>query len=172
MGVPNFAWTGHVCKIHNVKFLLFNSSLVINRLLANLITAIHRVTVTKHPPTIDRVDDMANSQHFNEVEGKQVLATEFLDHQFPLRIGTHAEVSCYLVYFEHLMAIRTDGTTTSLVTPSQFQDSDGCLDGPNVVSLSDGSTHVEIRLCNAPKSAQEHHSCIQDVRIDTVLATG
>lgn len=113
---------------------------------------------------------MAISQQIGSNNSNEAPATVFLDQQFPLRSGTHGEVCCYLVYFDHLMAIKTDGTTTSLVTPSQFQDSDGSLDGPNAITLSDGTTHVEIRLCNGQKANQELHPCIEDVRIDTVLA--
>lgn len=114
---------------------------------------------------------MTISQQFDINATPRAPATEFLDHQFPLRDGTHKDVCSYLVYFDHLMAIKTDGSTTSLVTPSQFQDSDGCLDGPTAILLSDGSTHVEIRLCNAPKTKAAAHACIDDIRINTVLAT-
>jgi len=97
-------------------------------------------------------------------------ATEFLDRQFPLRSGTHKEVSTYLVYFEHLMVIKNDGSTSSLVKPSQFMDADGSLDGPSAITLCDGDTQVQIRLAN--RCAGAAHACIEDVRIETVLSAG
>jgi len=99
-------------------------------------------------------------------------ASEFLDRQFPLRSGTHQDVSTYLVYFDHLMAIKTDGTTTSLVKPSQFTDADGCLDGPTAITLADGDTQVQIRLASSGGRNNGRHPCIDDVRIETVLRAG
>jgi len=96
-------------------------------------------------------------------------ATEFLDQQFPLRAGTHNDVSTYLVYFDHLMAIKTDGSTTCLVNAAQFMDADGSLDGPNAITLSDGDTQVQIRLRACSGIEGRNHPCIDDIRIETVL---
>ena len=109
-------------------------------------------------PEITQIDDVT-----------QASATQLLDRQFPLRSGTHKEVSTYLVYFDHLMAIKTDGSTTSLVTPSQFHSSDGSLDGPNFIVLNDGQTQVQIRMRHCRKADNTLHPCIDDVRFETVL---
>ncbi len=112
---------------------------------------------------------MGTQETTSTADFTQAPATEILDRQFPLISGTHKDVSTYLVYFDHLMAIKTDGTTTSLVTPSQFQDADGSLDGPNAIVLSNGDTSVQIRLRNCA-SSNAPHPCIDDVRIETVLS--
>jgi len=99
----------------------------------------------------------------------QVSATELLDLHFPLRSGTHSEVSTYLVYFDHLMAIQTDGSTTSLVTPSQFDSADGSLDGPCAIVLDNGETRVQIRMRSCRKEDNSLHPCIEDMRVRTLL---
>ena len=96
-------------------------------------------------------------------------ATQLLDRQFPLRSGTHNYVSTYLVYFEHLLAIKTDGSTTCLVTPSQFQYADGSLDGPNAIVLNDGYTQVQIRMRHCRNANNTLHPCIDEVGIKTTL---
>ncbi len=113
---------------------------------------------------------MGTLEATNTADFTNAPATEFLDRQFPLRSGTHQDVSTYLVYFDHLMAIKKDGSTTSLVTPSQFQDADGSLDGPNAIVLSNGDTQVQIRLRSCRTANGAPHPCIDDVRIETVLA--
>jgi len=114
---------------------------------------------------------MGTNEAFNLANNSEAPATDFLDSQFPLRSGTHQDVSTYLVYFDHLMAIKTDGSTTSLVKSSQFFDADGCLDGPNAITLKDGDTQVQIRLAVCRGKNGAPHPCIDDVRIETVLPT-
>jgi len=113
---------------------------------------------------------MGTNEAINLADMTDAPATDFLDRQFPLRSGTHQDVSTYLVYFDHLMAIKTDGSTTSLVKASQFLDADGCLDGPNSITLKDGETEVQIRLCVCRGQNGAPHPCIDDVRIETVLS--
>ena len=100
----------------------------------------------------------------------KVAATNFLDKKFPLRTGTHSDLRTYLVYFDHLMAIKTDGSTTSLVTPSQFHDADGSLDGPTTISLHADETHVQIHLQACQNGADAQHPCIDRVYVEMVLS--
>lgn len=71
-------------------------------------------------------------------------AIEMLDGVFPLVRGSHATVRTYLVYFDHLLAIQADGTSTGLANPSQFREAGGCEECPQSVLLQNGSLMVEI----------------------------
>ncbi len=113
---------------------------------------------------------MGNNDAINSADFSNAAVTDFLDKQFPLRTGTHSDVRSYLVYFDHLMAIRTDGSTTSLVTPAQFQDADGSLDGPTAISLSSGDTQVQIHLQNCSLRSDNQHPCIDKVHVEMVLS--
>ena len=108
-------------------------------------------------PTTIRISDLNHD-----------AATTFLDRKFPLRRGSHSEVSSYLLYFDHLLAISNDGTITSMVTGSHFISSDGSLDGPCEFVLNDGYTQVHVRLRRCRKSDNSLHPCIEDMRIENV----
>jgi len=113
---------------------------------------------------------MGTKDKINQEDFSNANITRLLDAQFPLRSGTHSDVKTYLVYFDHLMVIKTDGTTTSLVTPSQFQGADGSLDGPTAISLSTGETQVRIHLQNCQSSLDAQHPCIDKVHVEMVLS--
>lgn len=113
---------------------------------------------------------MGTNDVINRTDFSNAAVTDFLDSQFPLRSGTHSDVRTYLVYFDHLMAIKSDGSTTSLVTPSQFQDADGSLDGPTAISLSTGETLVQIHLQRCQSGAAKQHPCIEKVHVEMVLS--
>lgn len=113
---------------------------------------------------------MGTNDVINQADFSNPAVTSLLDEQFPLRSGTHSDVRAYLVYFDHLMVIKTDGSTTSLVTPSQFQDADGSLDGPTAVSLSNGNTRVRIHLQNCQSGADAQHPCIDKVQVELLLS--
>ena len=71
-------------------------------------------------------------------------AIEMLDSVFPLVSGSHATVKTYLVYFDHLLAIQADGTSTGLASPSQFVEAGGCEECPQSVLLQNGTLMIEI----------------------------
>jgi len=113
---------------------------------------------------------MSTTNVIHQDDFTNTAVTSFLDKKFPLRTGTHNDVVTYLVYFDHLMAIKTDGSTTSLVTPSQFKDADSSLDGPTTISLHADETHVQIHLQACQNSAGTQHPCIDKVYVETVLS--
>lgn len=112
---------------------------------------------------------MGTEDIFNQDEFSSAAITGILDKHFPLRSGSHRDVKAYLVYFAHLMAIKSDGSTTSLITPSQFQNADGSLDGPTAISLSTGETHVQIHIKNCQSGVSIQHPCIDQVHLNMVL---
>jgi len=87
-------------------------------------------------------------------------AIDLLDHSFPLTQGSHRTVASYLSYFDHLVAIQTDGTSTGLVRPSQFVESSGIDGAPDCIRLEHNGLQVEIeparKKAGANQSNPEH----------------
>lgn len=71
-------------------------------------------------------------------------AVQLLDHSFPLADGSHSEATAYLSYFDHLLVIKGDGSTTGLVRPSQFTHASGVEEAPCCVHLEHDGLQVEI----------------------------
>lgn len=86
---------------------------------------------------------MGTNQHFRTTASWD-QAIDFLDHSFPLTEGSHRTVTSYLSYFDHLLAIQSDGTTTGLVKPSQFVEASGIEDAPCCIRLEHNGLQVEI----------------------------
>lgn len=83
-----------------------------------------------------------------------------LDHSFPLVQGSHSTATAYLVYFDHLLVIQADGSTTGLSSPSQFVEAGGNAEAPQSILLDNHGLQVEIEpaqsACNHPGSQPRH----------------
>jgi len=86
---------------------------------------------------------MGMNQHFRTTASWD-QAVNLLDHSFPLTEGSHGSVTSYLTYFDHLVAIQADGTTTGLVHPAQFVEASGLEDAPSCIRLEHKGLQVEI----------------------------
>jgi len=95
-------------------------------------------------------------------------ATTLLDSKFPLQQGSHSEVASYVVYFNHLIAITTDGRTTGLETTSHFISSDGSLYGLSAFVLGDGYTLVNIGMRRCANADDTLHPCIEEMSVVTI----
>jgi len=113
---------------------------------------------------------MGTNDVIKQEDFSNTAITDVLDKQFPLRSGSHRDVKTYLVYFNNLLIIKSNGSTTSLVTPSQFLTADGSLDGPTAISLSTGEIHVQVYLRNCQSGSPTQHPCIDGVHLNMVLS--
>lgn len=86
---------------------------------------------------------MGMNQHFRTTANWD-QAISFLDKSFPLAEGSHAAATAYLVYFDHLLIIRADGSTTGLSSPSQFVEAGGNEESPQSILLENNGLQVEI----------------------------
>jgi len=87
-------------------------------------------------------------------------AINFLDQSFPLTEGSHATAQAYLVYFDHLLVIQADGSTTGLSRPSQFVEAGGNEEAPQSILLEQNGLQVEIepaQKCADGTSAHPAH---------------
>ncbi len=87
-------------------------------------------------------------------------AIGFLDQSFPLAEGSHGSAQAYLVYFDHLLVIQNDGSTTGLSRPSQFIEAGGNEEAPQSILLEHNGVQVEIepaqRSASQPAAQPSH----------------
>jgi len=102
---------------------------------------------------------MGMNQHFR-TSASWDQAIDLLDHSFPLAHGSHSTASAYLVYFDHLLVIQSDGSTTGLSSPSQFVEAGGNEEAPQSILLENHGLQVEIEPaypCANNRAAQPQH---------------
>lgn len=75
-------------------------------------------------------------------------AIQMLDTLFPLDHGSHGSVMGYMMQFDHLVMIQSDGSTASLKKPGQFVDASGNLEAPSSIVLEQDGLQVEIEPAN------------------------
>ncbi len=86
---------------------------------------------------------MGTNQHI-EFDQSWHRAAELLDRKFPLHEGSHRSAADYVVHFDHLLIIRSDGSCTGLAQPSQFVEAGGDWESPQSIRLEDDGFQVEI----------------------------
>lgn len=92
---------------------------------------------------------MGMKQHFR-TSASWDQATTMLDQAFPLVQGSHSTASSYLVYFDHLLVIQADGTSTGLRHPAQFIEAGGVDEAPQSILLEHNGIQVEIEPGRIP----------------------
>lgn len=73
-------------------------------------------------------------------------AAQMLDQVFPLHHGSHQDVASYLVYYDHLLAMFKNGTSSGLKTPRQLLDYTGHKTNPTSITLGCQDLSVEVEL--------------------------
>jgi len=110
---------------------------------------------------------------FNKARGNRVVAYAkgFLDKAFPLAKGTHHNVSSYLVYYQHLLALFPDGSTSGLKKPCQFAALSGSKNEPTSILLVNNGLHVEIQIDRNGSNGATDFAGVQDVLVESALST-
>jgi malate synthase len=110
---------------------------------------------------------------YNKARGNRVVAYAkgFLDKAFPLAKGTHHNVSSYLVYYQHLLALFPDGSTSGLKKPCQFAALSGSKNDPTSILLVNNGLHVEIQIDRNGSNGATDFAGVQDVLVESALST-
>jgi malate synthase len=116
---------------------------------------------------------LKNGKEFNPLRGQAVIdkAKDFLDEQFPLNIGSHHDVSSYLVYYQHLLAFFPDGNKSGLKKVCQFVAFDGSKNGPSYLLLKNHGLHVGLQIDRNGKIGSTDKAGVDDVQIESALTT-
>ncbi|WP_163936647.1 hypothetical protein [Paraferrimonas sp. SM1919] len=101
---------------------------------------------------------VGDSAFMNQNESVKVEeGLTLMDAFFPLQEGSHKDVKCYLVYYNHLLACFEDGRQCGLMHPQQFHDYGGSKDAPVSLLFRDYGVQIDIDL--AP--CERHRHCAQ-----------
>lgn len=112
---------------------------------------------------------MGMNQHFR-TSASWDQAIGFLDQKFPLAEGSHGSATAYLVYFDHLLVIQADGTSTGLSQPSQFIEAGGNEEAPQSILLEHEGIQVEIEPAQT-SGPQCAHGCNHRMQLLTQFET-
>jgi malate synthase len=109
----------------------------------------------------------------NTARGNHVIqkAKDFLDQTFPLDSGSHHDVTSYLVYYQHLLAMFPDGSTQGLKDPCQFVALSGHKSEPTDIVLKNNGLHVVIEIDRSGSNGEHDLAGIQDIQIEAALTT-
>ncbi|WP_144211649.1 aldolase/citrate lyase/malate synthase family protein [Shewanella donghaensis] len=92
-------------------------------------------------------------------------AKVFLDNNFPLASGSHAEVSSYVIYYTHLLAFMEDGSQCGLQNPCQFVALTGHKSDPTSIVLKNNDTHVEVSFDRNGELGANDPAHIEDIQV-------
>lgn len=92
---------------------------------------------------------------------------DFLDKNYPLREGSHREAVSYMVYFQNLLVILADGSTTGLQHPKQFVGKNGPTNEPESIMLDHDGMLIEIQFNANGKYGEHDLANIEDVSCKT-----
>ncbi|MFT4924674.1 MAG: malate synthase [Phenylobacterium sp.] len=111
--------------------------------------------------------------HHNQARANHVInyAKDFLDQTFPLTSGSHRDVTSYLVYYQHLLAMFPDGSTVGLSNPAQFVALGGHKEQPDALVLKNNGLHVIIDINRDGANGATDLAGIDDIHIEAALST-
>ena len=110
---------------------------------------------------------------YNSVRGDRVIAwaRAFLDQNFPLRNGTHADATAYTIESGVLKVSQRDGSTGTLQTDDQWVGYTGDSAQPNSILLKNNGLHAEIQIDSSHPVGQTDPAGVKDVCLESALTT-
>lgn len=96
---------------------------------------------------------------------------DFLDKTFPLTEGSHRDAVSYMVYFQNLLVILADGSTTGLKKPRQFVGKNGPTNEPESILLKHTGMHAEIIFDRNGKIGKHDLANIDDIQLEAANHT-
>lgn len=107
------------------------------------------------------------------IADKMANAKQLLDRLFPLANGSHAEVVCYVVYYQHLLACFADGSQCGLKQPQQFVALSGHRSEPEAILLKDDcGCHLELSFDRQGCIGSRDCAAIEDIQLERCLIDG
>lgn len=108
----------------------------------------------------------SNGTTSGKTESVIQCAKGFMDKTFPLREGSHCDAVSYMVYFQNLLVILADGTTTGLKKPRQFVGKNGPTNEPESILLRHAGMHAEIIFDRNGKTGAHDLANIDDIQLE------
>ncbi len=116
----------------------------------------------------------ANQQGgYDRRRGAKVInyGRDFLNEVFPLKQGSHRDVSAYQVYYHHLGITLRDGSCTGLKHPEQFVAYMGSQAEPSAIVLKNNGLHVELQIDPCSDIGATDPASISDIHIESAVTT-
>ncbi len=94
----------------------------------------------------DAMGDLPKDKDYDPERGARVIAwgRKFLDQAIPLEVGSHADVTTYVVAHDRLVPTLEDGTVTELKEPNKFKGYHGDPMAPSMLLFQNNSLYFEM----------------------------
>ncbi|MGF1649843.1 MAG: malate synthase G [Hyphomicrobiaceae bacterium] len=110
---------------------------------------------------------------YNPIRGAKVIgwARAFLDRVAPLAIGSHADVTRYVIVHGRLVPTLSDGRETELAQPNKLVGYRGDNLDPSAILLVNNGLHVEIVIDRTSEIGRQDKAGVADLVIEAALST-
>ena len=110
---------------------------------------------------------------YNPVRGNRVIdyGRNFLDSATPLAIGSHSDVTAYLVQNQGFQAQLADGQVVGLRQPEQFIGFVGKTYNPSFILLKNNDLHIEIQVDSSSQVGAADKAGVKDIVLEAALTT-
>ena len=107
------------------------------------------------------------------MRGNKVIdyGREFLDLAAPLAVGSHKDVTAYVVANQCLQASLTDGQVVGLSQPEQFVGFIGETEKPSSILLKNNELHLEIQVDSSHQIGATDRAGVKDIVLEAALTT-
>ena len=107
------------------------------------------------------------------MRGNKVIdyGREFLDLAAPLAVGSHKDVTAYVVANQCLQASLTDGQVVGLIQPEQFVGFIGETEKPSSILLKNNELHLEIQVDSSHQIGATDRARVKDIVLEAALTT-
>ncbi|ALH96249.1 malate synthase G [Acinetobacter equi] len=122
---------------------------------------------------IPETDGAEKGKGYNPIRGAKVIAfaKNFLDENFALVQGSHAEVTAYTVEKNQLAVNLKDGSKTTLAKEAQFVGFNGSEDKPTEIVLLNNGLHVIIEIDPINSIGQTDLAGVKDLVLESAVTT-
>ncbi|MBD1566455.1 hypothetical protein P4S52_18155 [Vibrio sp. SA48] len=104
----------------------------------------------------------------NQQNEKQIQAKQLLDRLFPLEMGSHQDVTSYVIDYRHVLAYFKDGRHSGLKHPKHFVAFNGEKELPCSILFRDGNgSHVEVMFGCTKGTGCVELIVIDDIQLET-----
>ncbi|MEM7774374.1 MAG: malate synthase G, partial [Pseudomonadota bacterium] len=115
----------------------------------------------------------SRSGGYNPERGAKVIAfaRDFLDRMAPLEVGSHTDVTRYVIAHQRLVITRKDGSETELATPHQLVGYRGDNLDPSALLLKNNGLHVEVVIDRSHPIGKDDPAGVADLVVESALTT-
>jgi malate synthase len=112
----------------------------------------------------DALGDAPVGKGYDDARGARVIrwAKAFLDDVAPLAVGSHADVSAYLV--------KDNALVPALRDPAQFAGHQGSAEAPSAILLKNNGLHMILQIDRASRIGQSDPAGLCDIRMESALS--